>query len=197
MKKEIRLAERRDVSGILEIYAPFVRQTATSFEMEVPPENAFWDRIQSVMKEAPWLVCTIDGKVAGYAYAGPHRSRAAYQWNRELSVYVQPAFRRKKIGRVLYQALFESLHWQGYVNALAGIVLPNETSVRFHEEMGFRLAGVYHRIGYKLDRYWDMGWWERPLITDERAPGAIRTVHELINTTVWEQIIQKAAANIL
>lgn len=196
MKITIRLAERRDVPAMLAIYAPFVQHTATSFEFEVPSEADFWARVQSVLAEAPWLVCTIGEEVVAYAYAGSHRSRAAYHWNREVSVYVREDFRGKGVGGALYRALFAGLRWQGYVNALAGIVLPNEASVGFHEGVGFRLIGIYHRIGYKLDRYWNMSWWERPLQEASYRPGPVKKLEALVQTEEWAETIAKTELEI-
>lgn len=196
MSIKIRLAEENDVSAMLRIYAPFVEQTSVSFEEEVPTEAAFWIRIEHVLREAPWLVCAIDERVVGYAYAGPHRVRAAYRWNRELSAYVHPDFRGRFVGGALYQALFAALKWQGYTNALAGIVLPNVSSVRFHERMGFRRVGVYHKVGYKLSQYWDVGWWEKPLIDSNEPPGEIRSMEELLESEEWNSILHDAERQI-
>jgi phosphinothricin acetyltransferase len=130
--------------------------------------------LAKVQAQAPWLVCHLDGQVAGYAYASAHRDRAAYQWNREFSVYVDEAFRRRKVAHALYLALASLCAMQGYVNALAGIALPNEASVRFHESCGFVKAAEFHRVGHKLGRWHDVGWWEwRFAETD--APASIRT----------------------
>lgn len=196
MNIKIRLAEERDVPAMLHIYAPFVEQTSVSFEEEVPAEAAFWERIEGVLREAPWVVCTVDERVVAYAYAGYHRVRAAYRWNRELSAYVHPDFRGRFIGGALYQALFAALRWQGYTNALAGIVLPNVSSVRFHERMGFRLVGIYHKVGYKLSRYWDVGWWEKPLIDGDEPPGEIRSVEALLRSDEWNRMLREAERQI-
>ncbi len=92
MNATIRLAEKRDVSGILEIYVPFILETSVTFEEEVPSEESFWERIQGIMAELPYLVCEIDGRIAGYAYASGYRNRASYRWSKEVSVYVHLDF---------------------------------------------------------------------------------------------------------
>lgn len=158
---------------MLEIYRPFVEHTAVSFETEVPSGDEFGQRVRKVQTEAPWLVCMADGAVAGYAYASAHRERAAYRWNREVSVYVHPVFRRRKIAHALYAELFRITQLQGYTNLLAGIALPNEASVSFHEACGFVKAAEFHRVGYKMDRWHDVGWWEKQLGQGD-APGEIR-----------------------
>ena len=192
MNVKIRLAERQDVAAMLQIYAPFIKNTSISFEEEVPTEEAFWERVQAVLRKAPWLVCTFDGVVIAYAYAGSHRGRASYRWNRELSAYVHPDYRRRNIAGALYQVLFEGVVWQGYTNALAGIVLPNEASVKFHERVGFQLIGIYRRIGYKFGQYWDVGWWEKPLSPRELPPGNIKPLEELLASIHWKDIVQAA-----
>ncbi len=187
MNVRIRLAEKQDVSMMLAIYAPFVTSSSTSFEITVPTPNQFWERVQKVLAVAPWLVCTLDDVVVGYAYAGQHRSRAAYQWSRELSVYVHPDYRKKGIATGLYTALIEVLKIQGFTNALIGITLPNEASVRFHENMGFQPVGVYHRVGIKLGQFYDVGWWELALLS--ALPKRLKSLEETVDTKEWEQAV--------
>lgn len=194
MKTVIRLAEKTDVPAMLEIYAPIVEQTAISFEEQPPSASEFWSRVYSVLSEAPWLVCEIDDRVIAYAYAGAHRKRAAYRWNRELSVYVHSNFQGRKVGKALYVALFELLQWQGFSNALIGTTLPNETSVGFHESMGFSLVGVYHRVGFKFGKYWDVGWWEKPLKPATDRPSDIIPLPKMVKTEKWRQILKEAEA---
>jgi len=163
MNPKIRLATRSDVVGMLAIYAPFILTSTTSFEMEVPSEKEFWGRVKKVLAKAPWLVCEINGEIAGYAYAGDHRKRFAYQWNRELSVYVADKYQKRGIASALYRCIIKIILQQGYVNILAGITLPNEKSVAFHEKLGFKSVGIYHNVGFKFDKWWHVGWWEMPL----------------------------------
>ena len=157
------MAKAQDIPGMLEIYTPLVETSAISFEVSPPAASEFRDRVKDVLLEAPWLVCMSGATVAGYAYAGRHRKRAAYQCSRELSVYVRPDFHRRGIASGLYTALIDMLKLQGYSNALIGIALPNPASVRFHESMGFQPVGVYHRVGIKLGQFYDVGWWEMSL----------------------------------
>jgi L-amino acid N-acyltransferase YncA len=159
MPPTIRLATERDAEPMLAIYAPIVRETIISFEVEPPTPDEMRRRIRDTLAELPWLVWDDEGKVLGYAYASRHRARAAYQWCVDVSVYVHPLARRGGIARALYQALFEILRRQGYVNAYAGIALPNPASVGFHEAMGFQPVGVYRGVGYKLGAWHDVGWW--------------------------------------
>jgi phosphinothricin acetyltransferase len=115
-------------------------------------------------------VCEVDGDVTGYAYASPHRARAAYRWSVDTSVYVGERWRRSGVGRDLYASLFSVLAAQGFVNAYAGIALPNPASVRLHEAVGFTSIGVYEGVGYKLGRWHDVGWWQRALKPAPETP---------------------------
>lgn len=159
----------RDAAGCAAIYAPFVSESAVSFEERIPTAADFAARINRIEQTHPWLVAEHDGRVAGFAYGCPHRERAAYRFAAEVSAYVDPAFHRRGIGRSLYTALLGLLREQGLWTVCAGIGLPNDASVAFHESLGFVAVGVYERIGYKLGRWWDVGWWQ--LFLREPADG--------------------------
>lgn len=156
----IRLARPDDAPAIRDIYAPAVTETIISFEGEPPTEDEMRRRIEDTHLTHPWLVCERHGEIAGYAYASPHRGRAAYRWSVDVSVYVQRDHRRKGGGRGLYESLFAILDLQGFVNAYAGIALPNEASVTLHESLGFEPVGVYEEVGYKHGAWRDVGWWQ-------------------------------------
>src|SRR5258708_16054144 len=145
----IRSAGPQDAGAIRDIYAPFIVDGATSFEVEVPAVAEMEQRIRQLQEQYPWLVLEEDGAVLGYAYASTHRARHAYQWSVEVSVYLAAHGRRRGGGRALYAALFDLLRRQGYVNAFAGITLPNDASVGFHRALGFAPIGVFARIGFK------------------------------------------------
>lgn len=167
----IRIARHSDAAQIAAIYAPYIVNSTVSFEMEPPDAVEICARMDKILPQTPWLVYeATDGRVAAYAYASAHRDRLAYQWTREVSVYVHPDFRRQKIANLLYSTLIDILKIQGYTNVLAGITLPNEPSIAFHEAMGFKLLGIYHRIGYKLGAYRDVGWWELFIGSADEAP---------------------------
>src|SRR5262245_59630554 len=156
MAAEIRTAHPSDAATIAAIYRPIVEETTISFETTPPDANEIARRIADTLTAFPWLVCDLEGQIAGYAYASKHRVRAAYQWSVDTSVYVDTAYRRLGIGRALYQSLFAILAAQGYVNAFAGIALPNAGSVGLHEAVGFVRIGTYHRVGYKLGAWRDV-----------------------------------------
>jgi phosphinothricin acetyltransferase len=189
MTVEIRTAADRDTAAIAAIYAPFVESSSTSFETEAPSAEEIRRRVRETMVGYPWLVCVCDGRVAGYAYATKHRVRAAYQWSVEPSVYVHESFRRSGVGRGLYTSLFAILAAQGFVNAYAGITLPNAASVALHESMGFLPVGVYRGIGFKTGAWHDVGWWHlrlRPLPSAPEAPVSLERVQ---SDPAWEAIL--------
>ncbi|WP_439026445.1 GNAT family N-acetyltransferase [Haloarchaeobius sp. DT45] len=159
----IRPATRDDAAAIHDIYAPFVAETAVSFETEVPSREAIAERITDTQTQFPWLVCERDGAVAGYAYGHAHRGRGGYRWSAESSVYVAEDHRRRGVARGLYESLFAVLAVQNYVNCYAGIVLPNDASVAFHESMRFEPVGVYENVGYKDGAWRDTLWMRRQL----------------------------------
>ena len=159
----LRLAVPADGERLAAIYAPAVTERTTSFELTPPDAAEMARRISTLTARTPWLVLEEQGTVMGYAYASPHRDRPAYQWSVEVSAYIDDAAHRAGYGRTLYSALFDILSAQGFVNAYAGITLPNPASVAFHQAMGFEEIGVYKGIGYKLGRWHDVIWLHRPL----------------------------------
>ncbi len=166
----IRSATVQDAADIVTIYAPIVRHTAISFELEPPTVQVMQQRIADTLRRLPWLVYERQGKVLGYVYASTHRARAAYQWSVDVSVYIHADSRRSGAGRALYTSLFRLLARQGFYNAYAGITLPNPASVSLHETLGFEAIGVYHSVGYKLGVWHDVGWWQLRLQTNEQTP---------------------------
>jgi L-amino acid N-acyltransferase YncA len=158
----IRPARESDAARCAEIYAPFVRDTWISFELDPPDAAEMARRIARYGASHGWLVGEIDGELAGYAYASPHRERAAYASSCDVAVYVDPAFARRGLGRALYAALLEQLSGQ-YHAAFAGIALPNDASIGLHEAMGFTPVGIYREVGWKLGGWRDVAWYQRLL----------------------------------
>ena len=157
---EIRLASPEDAAQIQAIYAPVVRETAISFEYEPPSVEEMRRRVESTLSKGyPWLVLDRSGEILGYAYGATHRERAAYRWSAEVSVYIHPAWHRRRIGRALYTSLFGVLRLQGFRNVFAGATQPNPGSVGLHEAMGFQEIGLFRRIGYKFGQWHDVRWW--------------------------------------
>ncbi len=170
MEAAIRIATRQDAKGILAIYAPIIRETAISFEIDPPSTQSMEQRVTSTLERYPWLVCNHDGDILGYVYASKHRERAAYQWSVDVSVYIQAGRRRTGLGRALYTSLFALLKRQGYFRCFAGITLPNEASVALHESLGFTPVGIFRDAGYKHEAWYDVGWWQYGLRELEPSP---------------------------
>lgn len=159
----IRNAGGEDVPALQAIYRPFVESTPISFELAVPSQDELARRVASAIEKWAWLVATVDGEVAGYAYGSTHRAREAYRFSVEVSAYVGPGHQRRGIARALYGALLPRLAARGYHNAYAGITLPNDASVGFHRSMGFRDVGVFPEVGFKFDAWHDVAWMWRPV----------------------------------
>ncbi len=164
MRSVIRPARLEDAPSILTIYAPYVRDTAISFEYEPPLLPVFTARMAGIMETYPYLVCEREGRILAYAYATRHMERQAYAWDVQTSIYASPDARRKGVGRALYVALFTLLRALGYYNAYAIITLPGTGSVEFHRSMGFTDAGVHRRSGYKFGTWHDVAWMEKHLL---------------------------------
>ncbi|HBW48835.1 MAG TPA: GNAT family N-acetyltransferase [Herpetosiphon sp.] len=172
---EIRVATVADAVAIQAIYAPIVEQTVISFEIETPSVAEMGQRIGKTLESYPWLVwCDEQAVVQGYAYASQHRTRAAYQWSVDTTVYVANTAQRQGVGRALYQQLLAILRGLGYYSAYAGITLPNVKSVGLHEALGFTPVGVYRQAGFKHERWHDVGWWQCQLQVGDQAPVAPR-----------------------
>jgi phosphinothricin acetyltransferase len=159
----VRIASKTDAAAVAAIYAPYVLETAISFETSPPSAAEMAGRISSTLETHPFLVFDPSDGVVGYAYASAHRERAAYRWSVDLAVYVDRQAHRRGVGRALYAHLFELLARQGYHSAFAGIALPNPKSVSLHEAMGFVHLGTYARVGFKHGAWHDVGWWQRTI----------------------------------
>jgi phosphinothricin acetyltransferase len=191
---EIRLARDSDVETIVDIYRPVVESTTISFETAAPDHEEMTRRLRDTLRSYPWLVCDLDGRVAGYAYATKHRVRGAYRWSVDTSVYVGQTYRRRGVGRGLYESLFAILSAQGYFNAYAGIALPNAASVALHESMGFERVGVYRGVGFKMGRWCDVGWWQRGLQEHRESPQEPLELAGVRGTPGWASLLRRGVA---
>lgn len=161
---KLRAATPDDAAAIADIYAPFVRGSAVSFETAPPDGAAMRARIEGGGGLYPWLVGEAeDGSVLGYAYAARFRDRPAYRFAVETSVYLRPDAAGRGLGRRLYQPLLAMLEARGFTQAIAAITLPNDASARLHERLGFERAGTYRQVGWKLGAWHDVGLWQRAL----------------------------------
>lgn len=159
----IRPATPADAADILQIYSPYIKNTVITFETEVPGREEFTARMEAITKQYPYLVCEVDGKITGYAYASRHGERSAYQYSVDVSIYVDRDVQGRGIGRALYSGLFEVLKDYNYYTAYACITLPNEKSVHLHKAFGFHEVGICHNVGYKHGRWLDIIWLEKAL----------------------------------
>lgn len=160
----IRAATPDDAAAIAAIYAPYVLTGTVSFETEPPGAGEMRARMAASDGLYPWLVATTgegaDGGVIAYAYASKFRDRPAYRYVVETSIYVAGSVQAQGVGRLLYEALIDTLRAQGFTQAIGVITLPNDWSISLHEATGFRRAGVYREVGYKQGRWIDVGWWQ-------------------------------------
>jgi len=166
----IRVATTDDAGALAAIYAPYVIETAISFETEPPDAVEMAARVTRIGEAFPWLVYEAAGEVLGYAYGGPFKQRAAYRWSAETTVYVARDGHRRGVGRALYGRLLPILALQGFHYAYGGITVPNEASIGLHEACGFRPLGVFPEAGYKFGAWRDVGYWGLRLSSPEEAP---------------------------
>jgi L-amino acid N-acyltransferase YncA len=159
----IRDAAVGDAAAIAAIYAPYVRETGITFELEPPGADEIARRIAKAQRRHAFLVAEEGGEVLGYAYGSTLRERPAYDLACESSVYLRRGLGRRGTGRALMEALLERLTALGFTTVIAGAALPNDASVGLHHALGFRDAGVWERVGFKLDRWWDVAWFQKDL----------------------------------
>lgn len=159
----IRTATPADAPLLLHIYAPYVENTTVTFEYEVPSVEDFADRIRRTLEKYPYLVAEEDDIILGYAYASTFKTRAAYAWSVETSIYIREDLGHRGIGTALYQALEKVLAIQNICNLCACITYPNPASISFHESFGYRIVAHFHASGFKQDAWSDMIWMEKRL----------------------------------
>lgn len=159
----IRVASVKDASELLEIYAYYVEHTAITYEFEVPTLAEFEKRIETTLQNYPYLVAEVDGNIAGYVYAGRFRTRAAYDWSVETSIYLSGKYQRMGLGRMLYERLEEILQKQNITNLYAGVADPVEedeyltrNSEWFHEAMGYKTVARFYKCGSKFGRWYNL-----------------------------------------
>jgi len=176
---EIRFAEEKDLPRILEIYAPYITDSKVSMEYTVPDLDEFIERYRNITQFFPWIVCSINNEITGYAYASHAFSRIGYQWDASLTVYITKEFHKKRIGISLYQVLFEILNLQGMVNLYGIISNDNAGSIRFHEKVGFQTEAVFHNTGYKFGEWVDVTWMVKRIRPISDNPALPRSIQQL------------------
>jgi len=167
----IRRATPDDAAGALAVYAPYVEDTAITFEWEVPSLEEFEGRMARTLDCYPYLVAARSGEVLGFAYIGPFSEREAYAWCAETTVYVRKDMRGCGFGGRLYRALERAAVAQGILGLYACIAYPDgeddehltSASIEFHRHLGYREVGRFERCGYKFGRWYNMAWMEKPL----------------------------------
>ncbi len=183
----IRPALPEDAAALLEIYAPYVRETAISFEYAVPDLETFRGRIENTLKKYPYLAAESAGEILGYAYLGPFKTRDAYSWAVETTIYLKQGLGRQGLGRRLYEALEAVAAAQHITNFNACIASPPEegdayvtrNSIAFHAHMGYRLVGEFRQCGYKFGRWYNMVWMEKHISAHVPRPEPVIPFPEL------------------
>ena len=175
----IRLAKPMDCQNILSIYSQYI-DTPITFEEKLPTFPDFFERMAGIAQAYPYLVCEEQGALAGYAYAHRAQERAAYQWNAELSIYLDRAHTGCGYGKALYGALLALLPLQGVRTAYGVVTIPNRVSQRLHLAMGFREFAVYHAAGYKCGAWHDVAWFEKELLPHDTAPDPLVPFPEIL-----------------
>lgn len=193
MGVHIRSALDSDIPAILSIYKPYVEGTAITFEYAVPSLNEFTNRFHTIADKYPWLVCEVDGEIAGYAYAGPVFERMAYQWNAELSIYLAPKYYKRKIGTALYYCLFDLLYLQGYYKLISLITSANKVSIKLHEALGFTEFACFKNTGYKFNQWHDVTWLEKDLRDYQTNVIAPISIHQIQASKITEICTEHAA----
>lgn len=162
MPGDLRPARDRDADAISRIYNHYVRDTIVTFETdEVTPDEIAERMAETARLGLPWLAVDVDGALAGYAYASRWKGRCAYRYSVESTIYLDPHFTGRGLGRPLYAALLDAIRDTGMHAVIGGISMPNEASVRLHESLGFRGIGRFEEVGYKFGRWIDVGYWQK------------------------------------
>lgn len=175
---KIRFARLSDTDAILKIYSQYI-DTPITFELVLPSKSAFIERIKTITSTYPYLVCEDNEKIIGYAYAQKQREREAYQWNAELSIYIDKNFVSQGFGKKMYTALTEILKEQGIKTVYGGVTLPNEKSKKLHLSLGFKPIGIYHNTGYKCGTWLDVLWFEKTIAPYTHEPKSIVSINEI------------------
>lgn len=173
MHSIVRVATPDDAAACAAIYAPFVADSAATFETSPPDSREMTRRIERFFGRETWLVLETEGVVVGFAYAKPFADRPTFRWTLETNVYVATGHQRRGGGRMLYDALLTRLTRRGYHRVVASIVLPNDPAIALHEAAGFHRAGSFEKIGWRHGEWHDAVLFQRDLVPDDgTAPGS-------------------------
>lgn len=189
-----RLANKNDVKYILDIYAPYITDTIVSFEVEVPSIDEFEKRFETISDEYPYIVCENKEKIIGFAYAHRYMDRSAYQWDAELSIYIDHTFQGKSIGQELYMKLFELLKLQNVINVYGCVTSPNPRSEALHLKLGFSKIGIFHNTGFKLNQWIDVVWFEKTIGEYSQKPSPFIPFQDIPKTDI-NKLLKKESQN--
>ena len=189
---KIRMANENDYSSILKIYEPYITGTTITFEYKVPSLDEFCNRLSKVQKTFPLIVCEMDNIVVGYAYISRFREREAYDWSMESSIYINPVYHGKNIGKALYFVLIESAKLLGYCNIYGVVTMPNLKSEKLHDSFGFTTIGVTHNVGFKFGSWLDVKWYELNIKEYSNQPAKPKLINEISDTKEFNLIMDKA-----
>lgn len=174
-----RFATVEDAGKILEIYKPYVENTTITFEYDVPALEEFKNRIKNILTDYPYIVCEYENKILGYAYAHKVWMRAAYQWDAELSVYIDKRYMGNGLGKKLYKILIEILKLQNVVNVYGCVTYPNEKSDRLHESFGFKRVGIFENAGYKFGKWIGVTWFHKAISEYKKNPEKLKKISQI------------------
>ncbi len=187
----IRLATPPDAAAVQAIYAPYVRETAISFEYDPPSVDEMRNRIAAISERYPFLVIEHGGEVLGYAYADRFSGRRAYDWSTAVSIYCRRDQTGRGLGRALYESLLPAVSLLGYRQAYAGIALPNAASIALHERVGFTHLGTYERAGWKFGQWHSVGWWQLLLDGPDGEPAPATPVRDVAGTDRFREVLAR------
>lgn len=165
----VRSVALEDAKHLVEIYRPYVEETAITFDYAVPTIYEFEEKITKIIQNYPFLIAEKDDKILGYAYAGEFYPKDAYKWTAEITIYLDKDSRGKGIGETLYANLEKELLDRGIYHLTSCIAYPDEGSITFHKKRGFRKVAHFEKVGYKFERWWDVVWYQKD-IRDENKP---------------------------
>ena len=186
---KIRFAEISDAPKLLEIYSQYI-ETAITFEYVLPTKSEFEKRIENIIETYPYLVLEEDGKIIGYAYAHKYMEREAYQWNAELSIYLDKSHLSKGLGKKMICILIEILKAQGVRTVYSLITSPNIKSEKLHLSLGFKTVGMYHKTGFKNGGWYDVAIFEKKIGKNDNNPTPVISIKK-IDFDIIEKIINE------
>lgn len=196
----LELVQASDAQALLEIYAPYVQNTAITFEYEVPSKEEFRSRIEHTLESYPYIKAVCEDKIVGYAYASVFKPRKAYEYCVETSIYIAQDMRGKRVGSLLYKGLEALLQAQGVLNLNACIAYDathgsdpylDNSSVHFHQRIGYEQCARFRTCGYKFGRWYDMVWMEKMLGEHPENPAPFMPFSNL-DATVIDALLERS-----